>query len=125
MARDGVVLEVAAVSKNFGALAALTVPRRGKSRLTTVAAAQQAADALLARSGVGGLVQVRITEQVRERPVRAYAGRPARVRQTRTLHVQAAVDTAALEAAVQRLGWRVYGTTAPAPDLTATQAVLA
>ena len=43
---------------------------------------QQAADALLARSEVAGLLQVRITEQVQERPVRAYAGRPAQVRQT-------------------------------------------
>ena len=74
---------------------------------------------------MAGLVQVAITEQVQERVVRPYAGRPAHVRQTRTLHVHAGVDTEALEAAVPRLGWRVYGTNTPAPDLSATQAVLA
>ncbi len=35
------------------------------------------------------------------------------------------MDTAALEAAVARLGWRVYATNAPAATLSATQAVLA
>ena len=107
------------------ALADLTVRRRGKPRLMTVGAVQQAADALVARYRVAGLVQALITEQVQERPVRPYAGRPAQVRQTRTLQVHAVVDTAALEAAVQRLGWRVYSTNTPVPDLSATQAVLA
>ncbi len=40
--------------------------------------------------------------------MRAYAGRPTQVRQTRTLQVYATVDRDALEAAVARLGWRVY-----------------
>jgi transposase len=103
----------------------LTVRRRGKPRLPTVAAVQQAAAAVLAQERVEGLLHVAITEQVQERRVRAYAGRPAQVRQTRTLHAQAVVDTDALAAAVQRLGWRVYATNAPAKDLSATQAVLA
>jgi transposase len=103
----------------------LTVPRRGKPRLQTVAAVQQAADALLARYRVDGLVQVTVSAHVQERAVRAYAGRAAQVRQTRTLQVAALVDSVALEAVVQRLGWRVYATNAPAPDLTPTQAVQA
>jgi len=115
----------ARVARAQQAVTALTVRRRGKPRLPTVAAVQQAAAAILAHERVAGLLQVIITEHVQERPVRAYAGRPAQVRQTRTLHAQARVDTAALEAAVQRLGWRVYATNAPAQDLTATQAVLA
>ena len=57
--------------------------------------------------------------------MRAYAGRPAQVRDTRTLHAQAVVDTKPWSAAVQRLGWRVYATNAPAEELSATQAVLA
>ncbi len=52
--------------------------------------------------------------------MRAYAGRPARVRQTRTLQVHATVDTAAVATAVARLGWRVYATNAPAATLSAT-----
>jgi transposase len=103
----------------------LTVRRRGKPRLPTVEAVQQAAAAVLAHERVEELVHVTVSEHVQDRPVRAYAGRPARVRQTRTLHAQAVVDADALEAAVQRLGWRVYATNAPAEDLPATQAVLA
>jgi len=57
--------------------------------------------------------------------VRAYAGRPTQVRQTRTLQVYATVDRDALEAAVARLGWRVYATNAPVATLSVTQAVLA
>jgi len=39
--------------------------------------------------------------------------------------IHATVDTAALAAAVARLGWRVYATNAPAATLSATRAVLA
>ncbi len=107
------------------AIADLTRRRRGKPRLLTAAAVQVAADGLLVRYRVSGLVQVTITEDIRDRPVRTYAGRPAHVRQMRTLHAHAVVETDALEAAVQRLGWRVYATNAPAPELSATRAVLA
>ncbi len=115
----------ARVARAQQAITALTVRRRGKPRLPTVAAVQQAAAAVLAQERVEGLLHVAITEQVQERPVRAYAGRPAQARRTHTLHAQAVVDTDALEAAVQRLGWRVYATNAPADDLSTTQAVLA
>lgn len=115
----------ARVARAQQAITELTVRRRGKPRLPAVAAVQQAATAVLAQERVEGLVHVTVTEQVQERPVRAYAGRPTQVRQVRTLHAQAAVDTDALEAAVQRLGWRVYATNAPGEDLTATQAMRA
>ena len=115
----------ARVARAQQAIAALTVRRRGKPRLPTAAAVQQAAAAVLAHERVEGLLHVTITEQVHDRPVRAYAGRPARVRQTHTLHAQAVVDTNALDAAVQRLGWRVYATNASVEDLSAAQAVLA
>lgn len=115
----------ARVARAQQAITALTVRRRGKPRLPTVDAVQQAAAAVLAQERVEGLVQVTVSAQVQERVVRAYAGRPAQVRQTRTLHAQATVDAAALEQAMQRLGWRVYATNAPAEELTATQAVLA
>jgi transposase len=115
----------ARVARAQQAITELTVRRRGKPRLPTVVAVQQAAVTVLAHERVEGLVHVTVTEQVQERPVRSYAGRPAQVRQTRTLHAWAVVDADALEAAVQRLGWRVYATNAPAADLSATQAVLA
>jgi transposase len=115
----------ARVARAQQAITELTVRRRGKACPPTVAAVQQAAAAVLAHERVEGLVRVTVSEQVQERQVRAYAGRPARVRQVRTLHAQAVVDADALEAAVRRLGWRVYATNAPVEDLSATQAVLA
>jgi transposase len=115
----------ARVARAQQAITELTVRRRGKACPPTVAAMQQAAAAVLAHERVEGLVRVTVSEQVQERQVRAYAGRPARVRQVRTLHAQAVVDADALEAAVRRLGWRVYATNAPVEDLSATQAVLA
>ncbi len=107
------------------ALRDLTATRRGKRRLDTAEAAHRATEAVLTRYDVGGLVHVAITEDIQERAVRAYADRPARVREERTIHVHATVDTDALEAAVARLGWRVYATNAPAATLSLTQAVLA
>lgn len=115
----------ARVARAQQAITALTVRRRGKPRLPTVEVVQQAVAAVLARYDVVGLVHATVTEHVQERPVRAYAGRPAQVRHVRTLRAQAVVDADALERAVQRLGWRVYATNAPAEELTATQAVLA
>jgi transposase len=115
----------ARVARAQQAITALTVRRRGKPRLPTVAAVQQATAAILADERVEGLLHVTVSEQVQERRVRAYAGRPAQMRETHTLHAQAVVDTNAVEAAVQRLGWRVYATNAPAEELTVTQAVLA
>ena len=115
----------ARVARAHQAIADLTVARRGKRRLDTVEAATRAAAAILTRYDVGGLVQVTIAEGIQEHAVRAYADRPAQVRQTRTLQIHATVDTAALAAAVARLGWRVYATNAPAATLSATQAVLA
>ena len=41
------------------------------------------------------------------------------------MQVTVAHNTAAIQAAEQRLGWRVYGTNQPAADLTLEQAVLA
>ncbi len=115
----------ARVARAQQAITDLTATRRGKRRLATVEAARVAASTVLTRYDVEGLVQVAIAEDIQEHAVRAYADRPARVRQTRTLQVRAAVDTAAVATAVARLGWRVYATNAPAATLSATQAVLA
>jgi len=57
--------------------------------------------------------------------VRAYQDRPARVEEDRHATVEVRVGEATLEAAVRRLGWRVYGTNQPAEQLSLEQAVLA
>jgi transposase len=107
------------------ALAALTVRGRGTRRLADGAAVQQAADALLTRYQVAEVLRVAIQEQVTERPVRGYGGRPGRVVPETQVQLTVAVDELALAQRIEQLGWRVYATNQPAEQLPLAQAVLA
>jgi transposase len=57
--------------------------------------------------------------------VRAYRGQPARIENERQASVEVRVDEVALEAAVRRLGWRLYATNPPREQWSLAQAVLA
>ena len=57
--------------------------------------------------------------------MRASRARPARVEEDRYATVEVRVDEVALEVAVRRLGWRVYGRNQAAEQLSLAQAVLA
>jgi hypothetical protein len=107
------------------AIAALNERRRGKRRVTEVAALQAAVAVLLARDHGPGVRQVRYTAQERGRSVRRYGDRPARRRLEQDGQVSVSVDEAAVGAAVHQLGWRVYATHAPPAQLSRAQAVLA
>jgi transposase len=107
------------------ALSDLLVRRRGKARLPDTTPAQQLVAAILARFQVAALLDMTVTEQIRQQRVRAYRDRPAGVREVRTLTITHAVDAGALEAAIARLGWRVYATNQPAKQLPLAQVVLA
>ncbi len=71
------------------------------------------------------MLWLRFRQHATPRAVRASRDRPARVEEDRHATVEVCVDAAALEAAVRRLGWRVYGTNQPAAQLSLAQAVLA
>ena len=107
------------------ALSELLVRRPGKARIEDAVTAEQMVATLLRRFEVADLLQVSVTEQVRQRQVRAYRERAAELREQRTLTLTYTVDDVALEAAIGRLGWRVYATNQGAEQLTAAQAVLA
>src|SRR5215510_12159713 len=115
----------ARVAQAIAQIAALNQRGRGKKRFETVSALRQAVVAIVQRYGVEHLVWFRLTQHVTARPVRAYRGQPARVDYDRQVTVEVRVDEAALEAAVRRLGWRVYGTNQPVESLSLEQAVLA
>jgi transposase len=115
----------ARVAKAIAQIEALNQRGRGKKRFETVSALRQAVVAIVQRYGVENLVWFRLTQDVILRPVRAYRGQPARVDHDRHASVEVCVDEAALEAAVRRLGWRVYGTNQPVESLSLEQAVLA
>jgi transposase len=115
----------ARLARAQAALSDLTVARRGKARLSDVATAQPLVEAILARFQVAEVLRVVVTEQVEQRRVRAYRERPAGVRESRRLSISQAVDSVALAAAIERLGWRVYATNQSATQLSLAQAVLA
>jgi transposase len=107
------------------ALAELNASKQGKTPFADLAPLQQAAEALLQRHAVAGLLTLTYTETVEVRQVRKYGARPAETRTTCTVCVAVQRDAPALQAAERRLGWRVYGTNRPATALTLEQAVLA
>jgi transposase len=113
------------LAKAQAPLAALNERGRGKRRFPAVEPLRQATEAVLHQYRVQGLLRVRYEGQVHERCVRGYGGRPARRQEERDVHVTAVVDEEALDAAVRRLGWRVYATNQPAASLSLPQAVLA
>ena len=107
------------------AVAALHTPKQGKAPFVELTALQQAAEALVQRYAVAGLLTLTYCETIRERHVRKYDARPAETRTERTVQATVQREALAIQAAEQRLGWRVYGANQPAADLTLEQAVLA
>jgi len=107
------------------ALEQVLVRRRGKPRVADLATAQQVVATILARFPVAELLHVRVTEQITQQRVRAYRERPAGGRERRTLTITHAVNAGALDAAIARLGWRVYATNQPVEQLPLAQVVLA
>jgi len=106
-------------------LADLTIKRRGKARLSDLAALEQAAAAVLARYQVADLIALTCTSQPRERTLRGYRGQGARLVVEQDLRLRAVADEQAIAAASARLGWRVYVTNQGAEQLSLAQAVLA
>jgi transposase len=97
----------------------------GKARYADAASLQAAAEKVLQRRRVVGLLQLTIHEQVQERPIRAYGGRPARRETDRQMTLQVTVDDQAVQETMRELGWRVYATNHPAETLSWEQGVLA
>ena len=107
------------------AIEALNQRGKGKPRFDEVEALQQAAETLVKRHRVKGLLTVRYHEQVEERWVRRYGSRPAEWRRTCDVQVQVEEDEEAIQQAMRRLGWRVYGTNQSPQQCSVEQAVLA
>jgi len=115
----------ARLEKAQTALKALNERRKGKERFTEVGSLRQAAEAILERYGVAGLLQVSYAEEVQERRVRRYGNRLAETRRERTVGCQASRDEPAIQTALAGLGWRVYATNQRQEPLSLEQAVLA
>ena len=107
------------------ALLALTTPTPGRTPCADMPALRQAAEAVIQRYAVTGLLTLTYSETVHERRVRKYGARPAETRTERTLQLAVARDAAAIATVERRWGWCVYSATQPAAELTLEQAVLA
>jgi transposase len=106
-------------------LAALTERQRGKKVLHELDELRQAAESILVRRAVVGLLRLDFQEVAHERPLRAYGPRPATVRVEKELRLQVTVDEQAVQATERTLGWRVYATNQCLERLPLPQAVLA
>lgn len=115
----------ARLQKAQTALEGLNERRQGKQRFSDMEALHQAAETVLERYRVAGLLQVSYTESVQERQVRQYGKRPAETRIERILTCQVRRDEEAIQQASAALGWRVYGTNQDQTSLSIEQAVLA
>ena len=115
----------ARVAKAQAQVEALNVRGRGRKRYEDIEPLRQAAHEIVQRHGVAEFLWLRYDHHSTTHPRRAYRGRPAQRVEDRQATVEVRVDEDALEAAVRRLGWRVYGTNQPAEQLALAQAVLA
>jgi len=115
----------ARLMKAQAALEALNEHKQGKRRLTDLAALRQAAEKIVQHYQVAGLLNLSGTESVAEYRVRRHKERPAEIRIERHLSLQVSRDEAAIQTALARLGWRVYGANQPVEQLSLEQAVLA
>jgi transposase len=107
------------------ALAALTERKRGKKVWRDVDELRKAAEAILVRRNVVGLLHLDVQQVIHERPLRAYGQRPATIRVEKELSVQVTVDEQAVQETERTLGWRVYATNQCPKRLSLNQAVLA
>jgi transposase len=104
------------------ALRELVVPKQGKKPLCH-AELMQAAEAIVKREGVEGLLSYTARALMTTRQVRAYRGRPARQESEVFFEIEARRDEALIEGKKREMGWQVYGTNAV--TLTLPQAVWA
>jgi transposase len=115
----------ARVAKAKAQVEALNRRGRGRKRYEDIETLRQATYEIVLRHEVAEFLWLRYDQHRTTRPLRAYRGRPAQVQEDRQATVEVQVDEDALESAVRRLGWRVYGTNQSREQLSLEQAVLA
>jgi transposase len=95
------------------ALRDLPARKEGKKQLFH-AELLRAAEAVVAREGVEGLLRYTVEARMTTRQVRAYRGRPARREAEVHFAVEVCRDEARVEEKKRELGWQAYGTNAVA-----------
>jgi transposase len=103
--------------KAEAALRDLPTRKQGKKPLFH-AELVRAAEAIVARDGVEGLLRHTVQARMTTRRVRAYRDRPARRETEVSFAIDVCRDEARIEAKKREMGWQVYGTNARALTLS-------
>lgn len=98
-------------------------PGRGQRQFQELALLEEAVASILAHYQVTPFLQVTYHQQVEERHIRAYGGRPARVETLVRYQVEVRQEETAVQDAYRQMGWRWYVTNAPITRLSLAQAV--
>jgi len=115
----------ARLEKAQGAIEALKQRGKGKRRLSTKGALREAAEGIVKRYRVEGLLRLTYLQRVHKQHLRRYRDRPETMRIHRESQVKAEIDEKALQEAIRPLGWRVYATNRPKEQFSLAQGVLA
>jgi transposase len=101
------------LAKAEAALRDLPTRKQGKKQLFH-ADLMRAAEAIVAREGVAGLLHYTAQARTATRPVRAYRGRPARQETGVYFVIEVCREEVRIEEKKREMGWQVYGTNAVA-----------
>src|SRR4051812_49231589 len=93
------------------ALRELVVRKQGKKQLFH-AELMRAAQAIVSREGVEGLLSYSVQARLRTRPIRAYKGRPAREETEVSFAIDVRRDEVLIREKKREMGWQVYSTNA-------------
>lgn len=108
------------------ALRALTPVRsRGKRQIKDEASLLSSIERIEKQYRVQGLFTYQYQQEVTERRVRGYKGKPARTEGKVRFQLTVSRQQEAIAAAEFQMGWRIYATNAPPEELSLTQAVWA
>jgi len=107
------------------ALETLNERKPGRTHFRDVDPLRQAAEAIVKKHRLEGLLNLSYEEVVKERWLQRYGKRPAGVRVEREVRLHIEVNEEAVNKTRRRFGWRVYATNQPGEQLSLTQAVLA
>lgn len=99
--------------------------KQGKPVLRSLEQAQEAAHRMAEDHCVRQYLRIEVTRKLQRRTKRRYGDRPATIVEQEQFAVQSTVEKKALQQAIRRMGWRVYATNQPAPELSLQQAVWA
>jgi transposase len=114
------------LTKAEKALGALTPTRsRGKRQINNEASLLASIERIEKQYRVQGLFAYEYHQEVSERQVRGYQGKPGRTERKVRFQLTVSRHQAAIDIAEFQLGWRIYATNAPQVDLSLTQAVWA